>query len=132
LIQQYQKLSRQSGQKAGADWRNQVSQADLAASHVTLTGELTVRTIANVRDKLAEALRRNDTVQLKFRKTGEVDLTFVQLVEAARRAAAEGGKQLSLATPAKGPLREILERGGFVGAHSAERTAFWLHGDQAQ
>lgn len=53
-----------------------------------------------------------------------VDLTFIQLVEAARRTAREAGLAFSLARPAAGQLREILERGGFLATQDDEE--FWL------
>lgn len=57
-----------------------------------------------------------------------VDLTFVQLMESARRTARDGGRSFSLAAPATGPLLETLERGGFLAGDDTARREFWLMG----
>jgi hypothetical protein len=53
-----------------------------------------------------------------------VDLTFVQLVESARRTAREAGLNFSLLRPAAGQLRATLERGGFLA--TPDDQEFWL------
>lgn len=53
-----------------------------------------------------------------------IDLTFIQLLESARRTARETGVAFGLAAPATGALRETLERGGFLVA--ADDQDFWL------
>ncbi len=59
----------------------------------------------------------------------EVDLSFVQLVVAARESARKAGRSVTLAQPASGVLREVLERSGFIGAGVDQPNsdqAFWL------
>lgn len=58
----------------------------------------------------------------------ETDLTFVQLMESARRKAGETGCSLTLRHPAAGPLLEVLQRGGFLGDGNTDRATFWLQG----
>jgi len=58
----------------------------------------------------------------------ETDLTFVQLLESARRKASENGGRLSLNTPAAGSLLEVLQRGGFLDDETSDRAKFWLQG----
>lgn len=62
----------------------------------------------------------------------EVDITFVQLIESARCAAAERGRMLRLRTPAQGALLQVLQRGGFLDPEDQERSDFWLQGTIAQ
>lgn len=62
----------------------------------------------------------------------EVDLTFVQLIESARHAAANRGRTIRLRAPAQGALLQVLQRGGFVGPEDPERSDFWLKGTIAQ
>lgn len=59
---------------------------------------------------------------------GEVDLTFVQLLESARRKAAETGRDLTLRQSAGGAVLEVLQRGGFLDDETSERANFWLQG----
>jgi hypothetical protein len=94
------------------------------ASEVEFVGELSIRTAIASHQKLMLALAEPGEIQLSVDPDADVDLTFVQLVEAARRMAREEGRGLSLARPAAGRLREVLERGGFLGA--PDRRAFWL------
>lgn len=58
----------------------------------------------------------------------ETDLTFVQLIEAARRKAAETGCDFKLRHPAQGAVLEVLERGGFLEDTASDRAKFWLQG----
>jgi hypothetical protein len=63
-------------------------------------------------------------VRAQVAENAVIDLTFVQLIESARRTARETGAAFALATPAAGQLRETLERGGFLA--SADDQEFWL------
>lgn len=58
----------------------------------------------------------------------ETDLTFVQLLESARRKAGENGVGLTLSKPADGALLEVLRRGGFLDDDTSDRAKFWLQG----
>ena len=92
---------------------------------VDLTGELTLRTVAAAHADLAAALEAHDEVTARVDAEATVDLAFVQLIESARRTAAEAGRGSALAAPAQGALLETLRRGGFV--ESAGQREFWLH-----
>jgi hypothetical protein len=97
---------------------------------VELSGELTIRSIGDVRIRMIDALRDHAQVTAKIADDAVVDLTFVQLMESARRSARDGGKDFALATPATGPLRETLERGGFLAGDDMARREFWLMGSE--
>jgi hypothetical protein len=93
---------------------------------VELSGELTIRSIADIRIRMIDALRDHAQVTAKIADDAVVDLTFVQLMESARHSARDGGKDFALAAPAVGPLRETLERGGFLTGDDTARRDFWL------
>jgi ABC-type transporter Mla MlaB component len=81
---------------------------------VQLDGPLSVRSIAETRAILLEALANHDTVQVDCSAAESVDLSVIQLLLAARRGAGEDGKKLTMAAPATGVLRVALEQGGFL------------------
>lgn len=90
---------------------------------IGIAGSADIRNVAEIHRELLRTLKRSNAIQLRL--DGDVDLAFVQLVEAARRFAAAAGKTVTLAAPASADLRESLQRGGFL-ATAADRT-FWLH-----
>jgi hypothetical protein len=95
---------------------------------VEFSGELTIRSIGDVRTRMIDALRDHAQVTAKIADDAVVDLTFVQLMESARRSARDDGKGFALAGPATGPLKETLERGGFLAGDDVARHEFWLVG----
>lgn len=92
---------------------------------VDLTGELTIRTAGETHAALTAALQDHEAVSAHIDAGASVDLTFIQLIESARRTAAETGRGFTLAAPAEGALLETLRRGGFVGSDG--QRVFWLH-----
>lgn len=95
-------------------------------SSIELSGELTIRSINDIRIRMIDALDGHAQVTAKVADDAVVDLTFVQLMESARRSAREGGKDLRLAAPASGLLLETLQRGGFLAGDDTARRDFWL------
>ena len=91
---------------------------------VDLAGELTLGTIAEAHAKLRDALDAHPAVSARIDAEARVDLSFVQLIESARRSARDAGASFVLAAPAQGALLETLRRGGFV--ETAKQRAFWL------
>ncbi|HYD68925.1 STAS domain-containing protein [Azospirillum sp.] len=88
---------------------------------VLFSGALTIRNAESIHEKFLELLSRTGDLVVDASDAEEVDVSFVQLLLAARRSAREQGRALSLAAPAAGPLREVLVRGGFA----ASDPAFW-------
>lgn len=86
-------------------------------------GELTVRTITEAHQKLLSESVNADTILVDASKVTDVDLTFVQLIESARRSASKDGKRLTMAAPLPPVLRDLLERGGFLSA--GDSASFW-------
>jgi hypothetical protein len=97
---------------------------------IALGGELTIRAIAEAHARLVEAIAENSAVTAQIASDATVDLTFVQLMESARRAAGEAGGELSLAEPAGGLLLQTLQRGGFLA--DPARRQFWLKTSEDQ
>jgi len=91
---------------------------------IEFVGELTIRSAVESRERLLAALDGASTVWANISPDTVIDLTFVQLIEAARRTAREAGGEFRLSEPAAGQLRETLARGGFL-ATSQDRE-FWL------
>ena len=104
-----------------------VPSTNTEAFTVEFSGELTIRSMANVHRQLLDAFAGHSSVTGRVADDAAVDLTFVQLIESARRSARDDGKTFRLASAATGSLLETLERGGFLA--DAERRDFWLSGD---
>lgn len=81
----------------------------------------------DLRATIFSQIENKDQVILEISPSAEADLSFLQLVESARRQAKLQGKSLTLASPVGERLLKILERAGFVEAFTAEDTKFWLH-----
>jgi hypothetical protein len=95
-----------------------------AFATIEFVGEQTIRTIVDAHRRLVEGMAASSAVEANIEAGAAVDLTFVQLIESARRTARDAGAAFRLAAPAAGALRETLERGGFLAA-PVDRE-FWL------
>lgn len=94
-----------------------------------VSGNMTIGVIGPFHQELSEAISTHSRVAIDVDDDGEFDLTLIQLIESARRTAADAGRQVALASPASGALRAMLERGGFVPASASQSRQFWLHED---
>ncbi|WP_237152210.1 hypothetical protein [Oryzibacter oryziterrae] len=99
---------------------------------VQLPSNLSVRDISIVHGKLAEVLDQSESISLVVPDDAVSDISFVQLVEAARVKAEVSGKTIALASPAKGNLREVLDRCGLLTDASRNDLQFWLHEETVQ
>lgn len=107
---------------------------DLGASQVCrieLSGVQTVRSIRAVHFRLTDELARNQAIEIDCNAVTELDLSLIQLLLAAKRSADKVGKSFTLAAPAAGPLRDSLDRAGFLAAGESSTAAFWLKGSNA-
>jgi len=89
---------------------------------VRLSGALTIRRVAELHETLRSALAAHHSIILDLDADAEADISFVQLVLAAQASIRSGGKEIRLKAPCAGPLRDVLERGGFL---AADETGFW-------
>lgn len=95
---------------------------------ISFVGDVTVSNITQAHDELGAVLRQDGPVVVDIDGVSETDLTFVQLLESARRKAAETGRDLTLRHSAGGAVLEVLRRGGFLDNETSERAQFWLQG----
>jgi anti-anti-sigma regulatory factor len=102
--------------------------ADVENNLISFVGDVTVSNITQAHDELGAVLRQDGPVVVDIDGVSETDLTFVQLLESARRKAAETGRDLTLRHPAGGAVLEVLRRGGFLDKETSERAQFWLQG----
>ena len=102
--------------------------SDVGERTISFAGEVTISNIGEALDQLGAAMREQRDVTIDVENLAETDLTFIQLLEAARRKADETGVGLSLSKPAAGALLEVLRRGGFLDDETSDRAKFWLQG----
>ena len=92
---------------------------------------LTVRSISDFADQLRDSAGADEIV-IDIAELAEVDLSFVQLVEVARRDCGPAGKLIRLSGPAPERLRTLLQRCGYLGAARPDDFAFWFQGEALQ
>jgi MFS superfamily sulfate permease-like transporter len=97
-------------------------------NEISFVGGVTISNIGASHDELGAALREHDAIIIDISSVDETDLTFIQLIESARRKAAETGRDFTLRHPAGGATLEVLRRGGFLDDETSERAMFWLQG----
>lgn len=106
--------------------------APIQSDEIKISGKSTIRTISDAFQTLNEALSLNKSVIINVDAAEEIDLSFVQLIEAARIQSKSAGIQLSLSAPADGVLLAVLKRGGFLDVATPEDQKFWLHREALQ
>ena len=94
---------------------------------LTLPATLTIKTILSVQELILDFLNKNPAIVLDIDEAAQVDLSFVQLVTAARKQAEARARRVLLARPASGDLYDVLERGGFLDGMTPDAAHFWLH-----
>lgn len=96
--------------------------ASEGADTLLLENIQTLRTIDATRTALEERLHPAGDVVLDCSRIEEADLSFVQVLVAARKTADRLGARVRLADPSP-VLRELLDRCGAMGA--AVKDPFW-------
>lgn len=93
---------------------------------------VTVRTVASFRSDLRDACGCHSNILLDIGGVQEADLSFVQVVYAARYQMDSAGGSLKLAGPAAAgdPIASLLTRAGF--ASNPADIDFWFHGELPQ
>ncbi|HSX76267.1 MAG TPA: STAS domain-containing protein [Shinella sp.] len=94
---------------------------------LTLPATLTIKTMVSVQELILDFLNNNSTAVLDIDEAAQVDLSFVQLVTAARKQAEAKAGRVLLARPASGDLYDVLKRGGFLDEMTPDAANFWLH-----
>ena len=91
-----------------------------------------VQSVSALHQALATDIAGSTETVLDISGVEDADLSFLQLVEAARMEASSENKAFNLAQPANASLTALLERAGFVGRMSAADREFWFHGELPQ
>lgn len=100
---------------------------NIKEDYLELSPNLTVRAATAIRQEMLEFIGKNASTTIALADDCQVDLSFIQLVEAARIYAGTAGKNIALAAPASGALFDVLKRGGILEGMSADDAKFWLH-----
>ena len=93
---------------------------------VRLSGTQTIREAEDTLQVLRDALAADSSVTLDCEAVEEADLSFLQLVIAARKSARNAGKTLGMAAPATGPLLAALDSAGI---RPEGDFRFWFEGE---
>lgn len=101
---------------------------DIQDKTVHFSENVTISNISEAHDILRSAFEGDNSITIDIGGLEEADLTFVQLIESARRTAAEGGRSIQLRQPAQGAVLQVLQRGGFLDPDDRDRAGFWLQG----
>lgn len=94
---------------------------------ILLLDILSIRNISEIYSRITDEFRTKDAIAIGIPESAEADLSFVQLIESARRQAKAQGKTFKLSSPATGSVLKVLERAGFTEAFDQEDAKFWLH-----
>lgn len=92
----------------------------------------TVRNIGEFANELLSAVQSSNNLEIDVSNLIEVDLSFIQLVLAARTHLEQEGAKLTLAQPAGPALAALLDRAGFLGDPQPADIDFWFHGELPQ
>lgn len=108
----------------------------LTASHIegciSLPANLTLRTVVSTREAILAAIENHGDAVIDVPADSQIDLSFLQLLEAARIQAISAGNRIRLSRPADGALLDALRRSGFLEGMTAEDAQFWLHQGEIQ
>lgn len=95
---------------------------------IELSGNLGIRDAAATLDRLQAALAAASSLTIDCSALTGADLSFVQMLAAARATAMADGKALRLVAPVGTPLHTLLQQSGFLGpdgSPKAPHDRFW-------
>ncbi|MES2022165.1 MAG: STAS domain-containing protein [Pseudomonadota bacterium] len=101
-------------------------------SVMKLPESMTVRAIKKFQKDLTGVLNENEKLSLDVSNITETDISFIQIVYAARYHAECHSKEIRLDKPADGAVAALLARGGFTTDPDQADIDFWFHGDLPQ
>ena len=93
---------------------------------ITFGGALNIREAPRLHAEILAAMASGEALVIDVSGVTEADVSFVQLLLAARRSADAQGKPLTLKGPVLEAVRAVLRRGGF-----ATDDTGWLTGVEA-
>lgn len=94
-------------------------------------GPLTLARADAIGSELVAAIADGVDIEVDCAGAERVDVSFIQLIVAARQAAQANGTSLTLRHPAAGELLNALRRGGFVpeDGQGSDESRFWMKED---
>lgn len=87
---------------------------------------MNIRSIEGAFEKLKAAASSSTNLEIDLTGVTDTDITFLQLIESARRTAADAGTAIRLSAPVRDQLLETARRSGFFANPADARTQFWL------
>lgn len=109
-----------------------MSTSDQYSKIISFVDNVNIRNIASMYAAITDSFQSSDSIVIDISENAEADLSFVQLIESARRHAKDQAKSIALAAPASGQVLKVLERAGFLEAFNPDDTKFWLHEEVTQ
>ena len=88
-----------------------------------------IQAIEGIHAAMLEELQAHDDIELDLSPVKDADVSFLQLIVAARKFASDNGNEFRLAGSSGRSLATLLERAGFVSQDNPDARAFWLEGD---
>lgn len=92
---------------------------------IPLEGDLTIARSDVVRLQIAKALENNGNIELDCQSASSIDVSFVQLVLAARISARSHGICFRIKQGRNDALMTVLRSAGFIGADGISEDALW-------
>jgi hypothetical protein len=92
-----------------------------------IPAKVNIRNIKDMHSDLLMYVKNNKDIEIDLNSCEDVDLSLIQLVEAARKSAEAEAKSISLTKPANDIIQSVLKRAGFFDALSSNDAKFWLH-----
>lgn len=95
---------------------------------VVIGSDARIANIADIHNKILESINDCIDIEIDCSLIEDVDLSFIQLIAAARKTAARSGGRLGLSSPAPPVMMRLLERGGFISGFGEQSidAAFWM------
>jgi anti-anti-sigma regulatory factor len=88
--------------------------------------------VEDLHQQLLAGFAKSKALTLDVSALVSADLSFVQLIEAARTQAANDGKQFALSAPPPEPLASLVEASGLLWERNPSDLQFWSKGEAGQ
>lgn len=80
---------------------------------IKLTGDLTIKKASELQQKLIEAINGHDKIQVLIDDPENLDVTCLQLLQAAQQNAKAASKQFIIRANLSADLSDLLHKAGF-------------------
>jgi hypothetical protein len=104
----------------------------LYCESISVPDVLSIRNVSEIHANIIDAFKSNSSIVIEISESAEADMSFIQLIESARRQAKALNKSIALSSPAQGRVLKVLERAGFIEAFDRDDANFWLHKEVKQ